>query len=85
MVKAQANLGLAQSNYQRDLEVFKPGYISKAAFDTTKAQLKVAESEVAAAKATVTALEAAVKQAESETHAAAASINIPTSWPPWTV
>ena len=44
--KAQANLGLARSNYQRDLEVFKPGYISKAAFDTTKAQLKVAESEV---------------------------------------
>ena len=75
MVKAQANLGLAQSNYQRDLEVFKPGYISKAAFDTTKAQLKVAESEVAASKATVTALEAAVKQAESETHAAAALHN----------
>ncbi|RJR41294.1 MAG: efflux RND transporter periplasmic adaptor subunit [Deltaproteobacteria bacterium] len=72
MVKAQANLGLAQSNYQRDLEVFKPGYISKSAFDTTKAQLKVAESEVAATKATVTALEAAVKQAESEAHAAAA-------------
>jgi len=72
MIKAQANLGLAQSNYQRDLEVFKPGYISKAAFDTTKAQLKVAESEVAATKATVTALEAAVKQAESESHAAAA-------------
>ena len=72
MIKAQANLGLAQSNYQRDLEVFKPGYISKAAFDTTKAQLRVAESEVAATKATVTALEAAVKQAESETHAAAA-------------
>jgi HlyD family secretion protein len=70
--KAQANLGLAQSNYQRDLEVFKPGYISQAAFDTTKAQLKVAESEVTATKATVTALEAAVKQAESESHAAAA-------------
>ncbi len=75
MIKAQANLGLAQSNYQRDLEVFKPGYISKAAFDTTKAQLKVAESEVAATKATVTAQEAAVKQAESETHAAAALHN----------
>ena len=70
MLKAQANLGLAESNYQRDLEVFKPGYISKAAFDTTKAQLKVAESEVASAKAAVTALEAGVKQAESETHAA---------------
>ncbi len=75
LAKAQANLGLAQSNYQRDLEVFKPGYISQAAFDTTKAQLKVAESEVAAFQATVTALQAAVKQAESETHAAAALHN----------
>ncbi len=73
--KARANLGLAQSNYQRDLEVFKPGYISQAAFDTTKAQLKVAESEVTATQATVTALEAAVKQAESETHAAEALHN----------
>jgi HlyD family secretion protein len=73
--KAQANLGLAKSNYQRDLEVFKPGYISQAAFDTTKAQLKVAESEVNAYQATVTAFQAAVKQAESETHAAAALHN----------
>jgi HlyD family secretion protein len=73
--KAQANLGLARSNYQRDLEVFKPGYISQAAFDYTKAQLKVAESEVNAYQATVTALQAAVKQAESETHAAAALHN----------
>jgi HlyD family secretion protein len=75
MGKAQANLGLARSNYQRDLEVFKPGYISQAAFDTTKAQLKVAESEVNAYQATVTALQAAVKQAESETKAAAALHN----------
>jgi HlyD family secretion protein len=72
VVKAQADLGLAQSNYQRDLEVFKPGYISQAAFDTTKAQLRVAESEVAATRATVTSLEAAVKQSESETQAAEA-------------
>ncbi len=73
--KAQANLGLAKSNYQRDLEVFKPGYISQAAFDTTRAQLKVAESEVTAFQAGVTALQAAVKQAESETKAAAALHN----------
>lgn len=70
--KAHANLGLARSNYQRDLEVFKPGYISQAAFDTTKTQLKVAESEVNAYQATVTALQAVVKQAESETKAAEA-------------
>ena len=73
--KAQANLGLAQSNYQRDQEVFRPGYISQAAFDTTKAQLRVAESEVHASQATVTALQAAVKQAESETQAAQALHN----------
>jgi len=73
--KSQANLALAQSNYQRDLEVFKPGYISQAAFDTTKAQLKVAQSEVNAFQATVAALQAGVKQAESETHAAAALHN----------
>jgi HlyD family secretion protein len=73
--KAQANLGLARSNYQRDLEVFNPGYISQAAFDTTKAQLKVAESEVHAYQATVTALQAGVKQAESETKAAEALRN----------
>ena len=71
-IKSQADLNLAQSNYQRDLEVFKPGYISKAAFDTTKAQMQVAASQLAAAKAAVTAQEAAVKQAESEVHAAAA-------------
>jgi HlyD family secretion protein len=75
MGKAQANLGLARSNYQRDLEVFNPGYISQAAFDTTKAQLKVAESEVNAYRATVTALQAAVQQAESESKAAAALYN----------
>jgi HlyD family secretion protein len=73
--KARANLGLARSNYQRDLEVFKPGYISQAAFDATKAQLKVAESEVNAYQATVTALQASVKQAESETKAAEALHN----------
>jgi len=72
LVKAQANLGLARSNYQRDLEVFKPGYISQASFDTTKAQLRVAESEVAAFQAAVSAVQASVKQAESETHAAQA-------------
>ncbi|MDP3183296.1 MAG: efflux RND transporter periplasmic adaptor subunit [Desulfobaccales bacterium] len=75
LAKSQANLALAQSNYQRDLEVFKPGYISQAAFDTTKAQLKVAESEVAATRGTVAALEAAQAQAQSETHAAEALHN----------
>jgi len=70
--KARANLALAQSNYQRDLEVFKPGYISPAAFDATKSALGVAESEVAANEAAVKAMRAAAGQAESETQAARA-------------
>jgi HlyD family secretion protein len=72
LVKAQANLALARSNYQRDLEVFKPGYISQAAFDVSKSALQVAESDVAAGQAAVEAQQAAVDQAESETHAAEA-------------
>jgi HlyD family secretion protein len=72
LIKSEANLALAQSNYQRDLEVFKPGYISPAAFDATKAALRVAESDVAANEATVKALESAVNQAKSETRASEA-------------
>jgi HlyD family secretion protein len=72
LVKSIANLALARSNYQRDLEVFTPGYISPAAFDTTKAALRVAEGDVAANEATVKALQAAVNQAQSETKASQA-------------
>jgi RND family efflux transporter MFP subunit len=73
--KAQANLALAQSNYRRDLEVFKPGYISEAAMDTTRAQLRLAESEQAAAQAQVAAQEAQAAQAESEVKASEASLD----------
>ena len=72
LLKAQANLDLARSNYQRDMELFKPGYISQAAFDNTKAALKVAESEVSASQAIVEAVKEQVAQAESDTHAAEA-------------
>jgi len=71
-LKAQANLDLALSNYQRDMELFKPGYISQAAFDNTKAALKVAESEVNSSRAAVEALHAQVDQSVSEIHAAEA-------------
>ena len=70
--KAEANLVLAQSNYRRNLELLKPGYISQADFDNTKAALKVAESEVNSSQSDVEALQAQVAQAESETHAAEA-------------
>ena len=70
--RAEANLVLAQTNYQRNLELSKPGYISQADFDNTKAALKVAESEVKSSESDVEALQAQVTQAESETHAAEA-------------
>jgi HlyD family secretion protein len=70
--KAEANLVLAQTNYRRNLELSKPGYISQADFDNTKAALKVAESEVNSSQSDVEALQAQVAQAESETHAAEA-------------
>jgi len=75
VAKARANLALAQSNYRRDLEVFKPGYISEAAMDTTKAQLRLAESEQAAAQAQVAAQAAQATQAESEVKASEALLN----------
>ncbi len=67
LAKSEANLELAKSNYQRDFEVYKPGYISPAAFDITKAALHVAQSDVAANEAAVKASKAAASQAESET------------------
>ncbi len=72
LLKAEANLVLAQSNYERDSQLLKPGYISQQAFDTTKAALKVAESEVNSSRASVNALHAQVAYAESDTHAAEA-------------
>lgn len=70
LVRSRANLLLAQSNYRRDFEVFKPGYISQAAFDITKNALRVAQSDVAANEAAVSASKATLNQAESETRTA---------------
>jgi len=75
VAKAHANLVLAQSNYQRDLEVFNAGYISPAYFDVTKAQLKVAESEYAEAQKTAEAAQAALVQATAEAKAAEAILD----------
>ncbi|MCX5903129.1 MAG: efflux RND transporter periplasmic adaptor subunit [Proteobacteria bacterium] len=73
VVKAQANLSLAQSNYRRDLEVFNSGYISQAAFDITQAQLKVAESEHTETQKALTAFASALTQSAAEVKAAEAS------------
>jgi HlyD family secretion protein len=73
LLKAEASLALARSNHERNLEVFKPGYIPPATFDASRSALRVAESEVAANKAAVDAIQAASVQA---VHEAAATKDI---------
>jgi len=64
LAKARADKELAQSNYQRDQEVFRAGYISQAAMDVAAATLKSAQSAEASAAATLGA-----RQAESQASA----------------
>lgn len=72
LLKSRANLELAQSNYRRDLELLQSGIISQAAFDTTAAALKVAESDVSVSEHKVASAKAETQQAEFGRHAAEA-------------
>lgn len=69
ITKANAGLDLARNNYKRDLEVFNAGYISKAYFDITNAQLKVAESEYAETLKTAESAKAVLVQTTAEAKA----------------
>lgn len=60
LAKARADRDLAQSNFRREEEVFRAGYISQAAMDTVAAALKSAQGAEASAAATL-----AARQAES--------------------
>lgn len=60
LAKARADRELAQSNFRREDEVFRAGYISQAAMDAAAAALKSAQSGEASAAATLGA-----RQAES--------------------
>lgn len=64
--KAQADLDLARNNYLRDSEVFKAGYISQAAMDTSTAQLRVAESAMHSADALLLVRQAELKKANED-------------------
>jgi len=61
LAKARADLELAQSNFQRDQELFRTRNISQAAMDATAAALKSAQSAEASAAATL-----AARRAESD-------------------
>jgi HlyD family secretion protein len=69
VLKAEANLALARSNHERNQEVFKPGYLPASTLDASKSALRVAESEVAAAKAAVEAIQATATQTVHEADA----------------
>lgn len=60
VARAKADRELAQSNFKRNAEIFRSGFISQAALDISAAALKVAESGEASAVAA-----AAARQAES--------------------
>lgn len=64
LAKARADRELAQSNFRREEEVFRAGYISQAAMDVVAAALKSAQSAEASAAATL-----AARQAESRASA----------------
>jgi RND family efflux transporter MFP subunit len=67
LAKARADLELARGNHQRDLGVFKAGYISRAAIDATEAALRSAEAGVENAAAL---LEARRSEARASAHEA---------------
>lgn len=75
VAKTKASPALAQSDYRRDLELFKGEVISEADIDTTSTALRVAKSEYAEAKASLAALEAALAQAASEVRVAEANLS----------
>lgn len=63
---ARANTALAESNYQRDLEVFNKHYISPAAMDATTAALRVGEAAEKNAAALLAGRRTEVHSAEAD-------------------
>ncbi len=66
LAKARADKVLAQSNYARDQEVFRAGYISQAAMDAAAAALKSAQSGETNAAAILAARRAESQASEHE-------------------
>ncbi len=64
--KAQADLALAQSTHKRNQEMFRKGYISQNALDTSEAALRSAESGEQSAAAALAARRAEVHNVEQE-------------------
>jgi RND family efflux transporter MFP subunit len=74
LAKAQSDAELAESNYRRDLEIFKAGYIAQAALDTAGAGVRAAEAGVANAKAVLGARQSEALSVMQETRYAEAML-----------
>ncbi len=66
LAKARADADLARGNHQRDLEVFRAGYISRAAIDASEAGLRAAEAGAENAAALLGARQSEARAAAQE-------------------
>ena len=73
--KAKADLALAESNYKRDLEVFKAGYIAPSAMDATKAAFQAAQSNAKAAETVISSRTSAAEKAREDLRYAEAMLS----------
>ncbi|HEX9596575.1 MAG TPA: efflux RND transporter periplasmic adaptor subunit, partial [Anaerolineales bacterium] len=75
LAKARADLSLAQSNYERDLQLFRDELISRQAFDQSTATLRAAESGVASAESTLAARRAQFQAVQEQLRQAEAQLS----------
>lgn len=75
LAKARADLDLARGNYQRDLDVYRAGYISRAAIDTAEAGLRSAEASMENAGALLEARRSEARGAAQDARYAAAVLS----------
>jgi len=75
LAKAQADLLLAQSNYERDVQLFRDELISRRTFDQSTATLRAAESGVAGAESTLAARRAQFRSVQERLRQAEAELS----------
>jgi HlyD family secretion protein len=75
LTKAQADLSVAQSNYERDLQLLRAELISRKAFDESTATLRAAESGVASAESTLAARRAQFRSVHEQLRQAEAQLS----------
>lgn len=75
LAKSQADLELAGSNHRRNQELFRAGFISRAALDATQATLRSAEAGVESSRATLGARQSEARTTAQESQYAEAVLS----------